>query len=63
MMIFVVIIFGVCWLPQHLYFLVVNISPKAIEYEHLQIVYLVIYWIAMSNSMYNPIVYCWMNAK
>ena len=63
MMIVVVIIFGVCWLPQHVFFLVTNKNEALSRYVHVQHIYLVIYWLAMSNSMYNPIIYCWMNAR
>lgn len=64
MMIVVVIIFAVCWLPTHIFFIVSNAHPKLLEeMKSLQHVYLVFYWLAMSNSMYNPIIYCWMNAK
>ncbi|CAG2228144.1 TACR3 [Mytilus edulis] len=63
MMIFVVIVFGVCWLPYHLYFLLASSVPDITLAENVQQIYLVIYWIAMSNSMYNPIIYCWMNER
>ncbi len=62
MMIVVVVIFGVCWLPQHVFFLVNN-HVSLQEPTYIQHVYLVIYWLAMSNSMYNPFIYCWMNAR
>ncbi len=62
-MIIVVAIFGICWLPQHLFFIVANLRADVPELEHIQHVYLCIYWLAMSNSMYNPIIYCWMNAR
>ncbi|VDI02049.1 tachykinin receptor 3 [Mytilus galloprovincialis] len=63
MMIFVVIVFGICWLPYHLYFLIVSAIKDISLNRYMQQVYLVIYWIAMSNSMYNPIIYCWMNNR
>jgi len=62
MLIVVVVIFAVCWLPQHVYFLITNFCSPHMT-PHVQHIYLVIYWIAMSNSMYNPIMYCWMNAR
>jgi len=63
MMIAVVVIFAICWLPQHSYFVLQTVEPAIICYPYTQHVYLVIYWFAMSNSMYNPIMYCWMNAR
>lgn len=63
MMIVVVLIFGVCWLPFHTYFIVTSCYPAITEAPFIQELYLVIYWLAMSNSMYNPIIYCWMNSR
>ena len=63
MMIMVVTIFGVCWLPYHTYFIVSNVSPSINHSVHIQEIYLAIYWLAMSNSMYNPMIYCFMNNR
>ncbi|XP_031767015.1 tachykinin-like peptides receptor 99D isoform X1 [Galleria mellonella] len=63
MMIVVVVIFAVCWLPFHVYFVVTSYYPDVVNYPHIQEIYLGFYWLAMSNSMYNPIIYCWMNSK
>ncbi|CAL1529744.1 unnamed protein product [Lymnaea stagnalis] len=63
MMMAVVIIFAVCWLPTHVYFILENIYQKVHHWTYIQQVYLIIYWLAMSNSMYNPIIYCLMNAR
>ncbi|XP_018903913.1 tachykinin-like peptides receptor 99D isoform X2 [Bemisia tabaci] len=63
MMIVVVVIFAVCWLPFQIYFIVTSLVPEITESPFIQDVYLAIYWLAMSNSMYNPIIYYWMNAR
>ncbi|KAF7268202.1 tachykinin-like peptides receptor 99D isoform X1 [Rhynchophorus ferrugineus] len=63
MMMVVVIIFAVCWLPYQLYFIVISYFPEITNSEYIQETFLAIYWLAMSNSMYNPIIYCWMNAR
>ncbi|XP_031332509.1 tachykinin-like peptides receptor 99D [Photinus pyralis] len=63
MMMVVVVIFAVCWLPFHLYFIVTSYYPEITNSPYIQETYLAIYWLAMSNSMYNPIIYCWMNAR
>jgi len=63
MMIVVVVIFAVCLLPQHVSFIVVNQHQHVTEYAWFQPLYLAIYWLAMSNAMYNPLIYCWMNAR
>ncbi|KAM7361994.1 tachykinin-like receptor at 99D [Cochliomyia hominivorax] len=63
MMMVVVLIFAVCWLPFHTYFILTSCYPALTETPFIQEVYLFIYWLAMSNSMYNPIIYCWMNSR
>ncbi|KFM60220.1 Tachykinin-like peptides receptor 86C, partial [Stegodyphus mimosarum] len=63
MLVAIVVLFGVCWLPYHIYFLYVYHHQEALVSDHIQHVYLAIYWLAMSNSCYNPIVYYWMNAR
>ncbi|GFQ88847.1 tachykinin-like peptides receptor 86C [Trichonephila clavata] len=63
MLIAIVVLFGVCWLPYHIYFLYVYHHQEAIVSDYIQHVYLAIYWLAMSNSCYNPIVYYWMNSR
>ncbi|KAI8424042.1 hypothetical protein MSG28_002673 [Choristoneura fumiferana] len=44
----VVVIFAVCWLPMHIYFLVTTYYPETTLYRHIQELYLIIYWLAMS---------------
>ncbi|CAM6031629.1 unnamed protein product, partial [Sphagnum compactum] len=61
MLMVVVVIFAICWLPYHLYFLYIYKFPEVVHYSFIQHVYLGIYWLAMSNSMYNWMIYCWMN--
>ncbi|UXI14324.1 neuropeptide GPCR A24 [Sarcoptes scabiei] len=63
MMMIVVAIFGICWAPYHIYFLLAHHYPQIINSKYVQHTYLTIYWLAMSNSVYNPIVYCWMNSR
>ncbi|XP_071443044.1 tachykinin-like peptides receptor 99D [Hetaerina americana] len=63
MMIVVVSIFAICWLPFHVYFIVSSLFPQINNSSYIQEVFLAIYWLAMSNSMYNPIIYCWMNSR
>ncbi|GAB6020055.1 Tachykinin receptor [Chamberlinius hualienensis] len=63
MMILVVIIFAICWFPYHIYFIIIYYEPTINELPNIQHYYLLIYWLAMSNSMYNPMIYCWMNSR
>ncbi|XP_074647616.1 tachykinin-like peptides receptor 99D [Tubulanus polymorphus] len=63
MMITVVLLFAVCWMPQHLYFIITSVNINITLTRQAQYIYLAIYWLAMSNSMYNPFIYCWMNSR
>lgn len=65
MMIVVVIIFALCWLPYHAFFVVNYYVPTIFQDSplHYQRCYLFMYWLAMSNSMYNPIIIYFMNSK
>ncbi|XP_030754649.1 tachykinin-like peptides receptor 86C [Sitophilus oryzae] len=63
MFILVVLIFGLCWLPYHSYFIYIYYDTKVIYSKYTQHVYLSFYWFAMSNAMVNPLIYYWMNAR
>ncbi|XP_070544545.1 substance-P receptor-like isoform X1 [Ptychodera flava] len=60
MLVIVVIIFAICWLPIHVYFLLGRFYDLY-SYKHAREIYMTFYWLAMSNSMYNPFIYCWLN--
>jgi len=63
MMIVVVCTFAICWLPYHVYFLLHQFSPHIFEEVFVQQFYLAIMWLAMSSTMYNPIIYCCLNDR
>ncbi|XP_037338776.2 tachykinin receptor 1a [Pungitius pungitius] len=63
MMIVVVCTFAVCWLPYHIFFLLHQAFPALFEERFIQQVYLAIMWLAMSSTMYNPIIYCCLNDR
>uniref|UniRef100_A0A3B4AFD6 Substance-P receptor n=1 Tax=Periophthalmus magnuspinnatus TaxID=409849 RepID=A0A3B4AFD6_9GOBI len=63
MMIVVVCTFAICWLPYHVYFLLHQFFPDMFEERYIQQVYLFIMWLAMSSTMYNPIIYCCLNDR
>ncbi|TRZ02117.1 hypothetical protein DNTS_031902 [Danionella cerebrum] len=63
MMIVVVCTFAVCWLPYHVYFLIHQFCPHLFEHPFIQQVYLSVMWLAMSSTMYNPIIYCCLNDR
>ncbi|XP_035214471.1 tachykinin-like peptides receptor 86C [Stegodyphus dumicola] len=63
MLVAIMLLFAVCWLPYHIYFLYTYYHKDILQTHFIQHVYLAIYWLAMSNSCYNPIVYYIMNAR
>lgn len=63
MMIVVVTTFAICWLPYHIYFILGSFSRDIYKQHYIQQVYLSIFWLAMSSTMYNPIIYCCLNQR
>ena len=60
---FVVVIFMVCWAPYHIYFIYCYHNPSVTSYRYIGHIYLGFYWLAMSNTCVNPIIYYWMNRR
>ena len=60
---FVVVIFMVCWAPYHIYFIYCYHNPSVTSYTYIGHIYLGFYWLAMSNTCVNPIIYYWMNRR
>ncbi|XP_029605978.1 neuromedin-K receptor [Salmo salar] len=63
MMIIVVVTFALCWLPYHVYFIVTGLNKALMRWKSIQQVYLSVMWLAMSSTMYNPIIYCCLNSR
>ncbi|KAK4882878.1 hypothetical protein RN001_006197 [Aquatica leii] len=63
MFILVVLIFALCWLPYHGYFIYTHYDRQVLYSKYVQHVYLGFYWFAMANAMVNPLIYYWMNAR
>ena len=63
MMIVVVCTFAVCWLPFHIYFILQHFNEELYRKKYIQQVYLAVLWLAMSSTMYNPIIYCCLNDR
>ncbi|XP_049542762.1 RYamide receptor [Anopheles darlingi] len=59
MMVIVVIVFTICWLPFNFLMLMKLES----SWELLPYFWFAFHWLAMSHSCYNPIIYCYMNAR
>ncbi|XP_034488593.1 RYamide receptor isoform X2 [Drosophila innubila] len=62
MMLTVVIVFTSCWLPFNILQLLLKDAEFAI-WKPLPYVWFAFHWLAMSHSCYNPIIYCYMNAR
>ncbi|XP_033108367.1 RYamide receptor-like [Anneissia japonica] len=62
---FIVLVFALCYLPQHVMTLVQDFDKtnKVGCYKYARLVHTTCLCIALSNCIYNPIIYCWMNAK
>ena len=63
MLVVLTVIFGVCWLPYHVYFLVLYHMPGMTSMRFIQHVFLAFYWLAMSHAVVNPVVYYLMNPR
>ncbi|KAK2854164.1 hypothetical protein Q5P01_006825 [Channa striata] len=63
MMVVVVVTFALCWLPYHIYFILGSFNIDIYKQQYIQQVYLAIFWLAMSSTMYNPIIYCCLNQR
>lgn len=63
MFIAVVTIFAICWLPYHMFYVYSYHKPHITSKSYVPHLFLGFYWLAMSNSMVNPIIYYWMNRR
>jgi tachykinin receptor 3 len=61
MLIALLVVFGACWLPYHMYFLILYYNPRISSFKGIQHVFLAFYWLAMSHAIVNPVVYVLMN--
>lgn len=63
MFIAVVSIFAICWLPYHMFYVYAYHNPMMTSSAYVPHLFLGFYFLAMSNTMVNPIIYYWMNRK
>ena len=63
MFVIVITVFGICWFPYHVYFLFTYHNKWVSRLPATKHVYLGFYWLAMSNTTVNPIIYYWMNVR
>ncbi|XP_031829059.1 RYamide receptor isoform X3 [Nomia melanderi] len=63
MMVTVVIVFTICWLPFNILNLIMDNNASLVKWSGLPFLWMALHWLAMSHSCYNPVIYCWMNAR
>ncbi|KAG7190863.1 hypothetical protein KM043_006926 [Ampulex compressa] len=63
MMMTVVIVFTICWLPFNVLILIMDNDERLGNWSGLPFVWTALHWLSMSHSCYNPVIYCWMNAR
>ncbi|XP_044584679.1 RYamide receptor-like isoform X2 [Cotesia glomerata] len=63
MMMTVVLVFTICWLPFNVLMLFMDPNSEFVAWKGLPYAWATLHWLAMSHSCYNPVIYCWMNAR
>lgn len=68
MLVTLVVVFALCWLPLHLFTLILDLAPQLLDKIKTQSderlflgIYYFCHWLAMANSFANPIIYCFLN--
>ncbi|CAG7828595.1 unnamed protein product [Allacma fusca] len=64
MMLTVVIVYTISWLPFNVIMVFSDVHGNSFwEYKPLKYIFTVTHWLAMSHTVWNPVIYCWMNSR
>ena len=70
MALMVVIMFALCWLPLHLFTIILDFNPHLLNYikslkdEQIFVaVFYICHWLAMVNSFTNPIIFAFLHGN
>ncbi len=61
MLALIVAMFLVLWTPYQLYHVV--LEEYITDFKMVTYIYVIMYWLAMSSCVYNPLIYCYFNAR
>ncbi|XP_060697785.1 prolactin-releasing peptide receptor-like [Hemiscyllium ocellatum] len=61
LLVLVVAVFGLCWLPLHLFNMIKEIDFDLIDKQYFNLIQLLCHWLAMSSACYNAFIYAWLH--
>ncbi|XP_072882943.1 prolactin-releasing peptide receptor-like [Hemitrygon akajei] len=61
LLVLVVAVFGLCWLPLHLFNLIKDMDINLIDKQYFNLIQLLCHWVAMSSACYNAFIYAWLH--
>ena len=62
-MITIAVVFNITMIPAHLVLIAIGIDNRILDFGQLNNIWLFVTLLANSNTVYNPIIYCYMNGR